>query len=86
LKRYAERDNALRTLEEVGRIVGLTKQRVGQIEKRAMEKLARHPVLRELARAAGCPVPPLPPRRPPRRPRKVKVKAPAEAVAKTLFD
>jgi DNA-directed RNA polymerase sigma subunit (sigma70/sigma32) len=53
LKRYAERGNALRTLEEVARIVGLTKQRVYQLERAALRKLAESTVLRNAAIELG---------------------------------
>jgi hypothetical protein len=78
VEKYADR-GAVRTLEEVGRIVGLTKQRVRQIEAAAFIKLYRSPILRRMAIEMGCPVPPPPPRRPPRQ-------RPARAAVKTLFD
>lgn len=40
--RYGTRDNNPRTLEEVGELIGLTRERVRQIQARALRKL-RHP-------------------------------------------
>lgn len=48
--RFGLHDGNLHTMEEIGRVAGLTKQRIQQIESRAMSKL-RHPVrLRRFAR------------------------------------
>ncbi|MFO1436813.1 MAG: RNA polymerase sigma factor RpoD/SigA [Verrucomicrobiaceae bacterium] len=48
--RFGLQDGDLRTMEEIGRAAALTKQRIQQIESRAMAKL-RHPArLRHLAR------------------------------------
>ena len=48
--RFGLQDGDLRTMEEIGRAAGLTKQRIQQIESRAMAKL-RHPArLRRFAR------------------------------------
>lgn len=46
-----ERDppKVARSMEEVGRLLGISRARVMQLEHAALKKLARHPVLRQLA-------------------------------------
>ena len=41
--RYGLRDNRPRTLEEVGKVFNVTRERIRQIEAKALRKL-RHPV------------------------------------------
>jgi DNA-directed RNA polymerase sigma subunit (sigma70/sigma32) len=40
---------AIRSQEEIAKLFGITKARVSQIEQAALRKMARHPVLRQLA-------------------------------------
>jgi DNA-directed RNA polymerase sigma subunit (sigma70/sigma32) len=44
---------AHRTLSEVGQLLGISPQRVGQIEKQALAKLARRPEIVRLAKEYG---------------------------------
>lgn len=46
--RYGLEDGRPRTLEEVGKVVGLSKERVRQIEKRALKKLRRNETLKSI--------------------------------------
>lgn len=51
-ERAARAQGAVRTHEEVAAIMGISKQAVEQTEKRALRKLRRHPLMRELAKEA----------------------------------
>lgn len=44
---------ALLTQTEVGKRLGLSKARVSELERIALRKLARHPVIRQLAEECG---------------------------------
>ncbi len=46
--RYGLHDNRARTLEEVGKVFGVTRERVRQIEKKATQKLKKKPILAQL--------------------------------------
>jgi RNA polymerase primary sigma factor len=50
--RFGMRNHKPHTLEETGQILGVTRERIRQIEAMALKKLRRHPELRRLAR---CP-------------------------------
>jgi DNA-directed RNA polymerase sigma subunit (sigma70/sigma32) len=43
----------IRSYAEVGKIVGLTRQRVYQYEQMALRKLKRHPIIVKLAKEMG---------------------------------
>jgi DNA-directed RNA polymerase sigma subunit (sigma70/sigma32) len=45
--------HAIRSDREVAAIVGLSQTRVMQLERRALDKLARHPLMRQLAVEMG---------------------------------
>lgn len=48
-QRFGLEDASPRTLEEIGQDLGLSRERVRQLQVRALEQLSRHPTLRELA-------------------------------------
>ena len=45
--------SAIMTYEEIGVIFGISKARAQQIGYRALQKMARHPIMKELARQRG---------------------------------
>jgi RNA polymerase primary sigma factor len=47
--RFGIRDQRTHTLEEAGKVFGITRERIRQIEAIALKKLRRHPELRRLA-------------------------------------
>jgi len=46
--RYGFKDGVMHTLEEIGRIFGVTRERVRQLEIKAIEKLKAHPLVQKL--------------------------------------
>lgn len=52
--------SACMTHREIAEALGLSKQRVQQIEQSALAKLACHPVLREIAASLDLALPPVP--------------------------
>jgi RNA polymerase primary sigma factor len=48
-RRFGLADGKPRTLEEIGQELGISRERVRQLERRAFERLARDPVLREFS-------------------------------------
>jgi RNA polymerase primary sigma factor len=46
--RYGLKDGVVHTLEEVGKIFGITRERVRQLEIKALEKLKNHNLIIQL--------------------------------------
>ena len=49
MMRYGLRDGTTRTLEEVGRAFGITRERARQIESQALHRLRESPEIRSLS-------------------------------------
>jgi RNA polymerase primary sigma factor len=49
--RYGLKDGIMHTLEEVGKIFGITRERVRQLEIKALEKLKNHNIILELKKS-----------------------------------
>lgn len=47
--RYGLDDGKSRTLEDIGKMLGVTRERVRQIEKKALDKLKEHKKIHEVA-------------------------------------